>query len=30
MGLKMSMDAMNDALRVRARANAEDPIPFDV
>lgn len=30
MGLKMSMDAMNDALRVRARSNAEDPIPFDV
>lgn len=30
MGLKMSNDAMVDAQRVRARANAEDPIPFEI
>jgi len=30
MGLKMSNDAMVDSQRVRARANAEDPIPFEV
>ncbi len=30
MGMKMSNDAMVDAQRVRARSNAEDPIPFSV
>ncbi len=30
MGMKMSNDAMVDAQRVRARANAEDPVPFDI
>jgi len=30
MGMKLSNDAMVDAQRVRARANAEDPLPFEI